>query len=317
MTALCIDNLGIGPGGQRRHSGSLFSAGLGLGRLMSQVRIVTDSTSCLPLDVVEEYDIRILPVGLVIDGQLHRDGHDITLEEICLRFKTFEKQPTTSAVSPGEFIDVFTELAQSTDSIICILVSRVLTATQESAYLARKHMRAQNPNLRIEIVDSKTSAGALGFIVLEAARTAARGASLAEVVETVRDMTSRVIYLAALDTLKYLVNTGRAPRSGNVGEMLNIKPIIGFVDDTGQTEVVARVRGRRSSIGRLADLVDRYVDVDQPLHVMVHYSNGNGDAEELRQMIAGRYDCVEVFTTPYTPAMIGATGPMVGISFYS
>ncbi len=284
---------------------------------MSQVGIVTDSTSCLPPDVVEEYGIHIVPVGLVIDGQLHRDGHDITLEEICRRFETFEKQPTTSAVSPGDFIDVFTELAESTDSIICILVSRVLTATQESAYLARKHMRAQSPDLRIEIVDSKTSAGALGFIVLEAARTAARGAGLDQVVETVRDMTSRVIYLAALDTLKYLINMGRAPRSGSIGEMLNVKPIIGFVDDTGQTEVVARVRGRRNSIGRLVDLIDRYVDVDQPLHVMVHYSNGNGDAEELREMIAGRYDCVEVFTTPYTPAMVGATGPMVGISFYS
>ncbi len=284
---------------------------------MSQVRIVTDSTSCLPLDLVEEYGIRMVSIGLVIDGQLYRDGHDITLEDICRRFETFDKQPSTSAVSPGDFIEVFTALAESTDSIVCVLVSRVLTATQESAYLARKHMRAQRPNLRIEIIDSKTSAGALGFIVLEAARAAADGAGLADVVEIVRDMTSRVIYLAALDTLKYLINMGRAPRSGNIGEMLNVKPIIGFVDDTGQTEVVARVRGRRGSIGRLVDLIERYTDVDQPLHVMVHYSNGNGDAKELREMIAGRYDCAEVFTTPFTPAMVGATGPMVGISFYS
>jgi len=284
---------------------------------MAQVRIVTDSTSCLPLDVVEEYGIRIVPIGLVIDGQFYRDVSGITLDEICRRFETFDKQPTTSAVSPGDFIEVFTELAESTDSIVCILVSRVLTATQDSAYLARKHMRTQCPGLRIEIVDSKTSAGALGFIVLEAARAAVRGADLAEVVETVRDISSRVFYLAALDTLKYLVNMGRAPRSGNIGEMLNVKPIIGFVDDTGQTEVVARVRGKRGSISRLVDLVDHYVDAGQPLHIMVHYSNGNGDAEELREMITGRYDCVEVFTTPYTPAMVGATGPMVGISFYS
>jgi DegV family protein with EDD domain len=284
---------------------------------MSRVRIVTDSTSCLPSDLVSEFGIGVVPVGLVIEGKVHRDGEDITLAEICERFETMQKQPTTSAVSPGDFINVFTDFAESADTIVCILVSRILTATQESAYLARKHMRKLNPGLRIEMMDSKTSAGALGFIVLAAARAAATGASAEEVMETVRDMTSRVIYLAALDTLKYLINMGRAPRAGNIGEMLNVKPIIGFTDDTGLTEVVARVRGRRSSLERMVDLVERHADTTEPLHVMVHYCNGNGDAEQLREMIASRYQCAEILTTPFTPAMVGATGPMVGLSFYS
>jgi len=265
---------------------------------------------------MEEYGIASVPVGLVINGRLHRDCVDISLEEICQLFETLEKQPTTSAVSPGDFVSVFTELADVTDSIVCILVSKVLTATHESAYLARRMMRPKHPAVNIEIVDSRTSAGALGFVVLEAARAAAEGKSPEEVVAVIRDMISRVYYLAALETLRHLVNMGRAPRSGNVGEMLGVKPIIGFVDDTGLTEVVARVRGKNRSLAKVVDLIDRYADTDRPMHLMVHHSNGTADAERLMAMVTERYTCAESYLTPYSPAMVGATGPMVGLSFY-
>ena len=284
---------------------------------MSKVRIVTDSSSCLPPELIEKYGISVLPVGLVIDDKIYRDCIDITLEEICQRIRNLEKQPTTTAVSPGDFLNTFTELAKSTDNIVCILVSRVLTATQEVAYQTRRLIRRQYPGINIEIIDSKTSAGALGFVVLEAARAAEQNKSLGEVVEVTRDMVSRVMYLAALDTLKYLINIGRAPKSAAIGEMLDVKPIIGFVDDTGLIEVVARVRGKRKSIAKVVDLISKYIDTDRPINVMVHYSDGIEEATELRDLIAARYDCTEIYLTPYSPVMVSAVGPMVGISFYS
>jgi DegV family protein with EDD domain len=138
-----------------------------------------------------------------------------------------------------------------------------------------------------------------------------------EVVGIARDMISRVVYLAALDTLKYLINIGRAPRVTNIGEMLKVKPIIGFVDDTGLVEVVARVRGRYKSLSKLVDLVENYIDTESPVHFMVHYADGLEAAEELKDMLESRYHCKEIYLMPYTPVMIAATGPMVGISFYS
>ena len=115
--------------------------------MASRVRIVTDSTSCLPADLVERYGISILPVGLVIDGKVYRDCIDITLTEICQQIDNLDKRLTTAAVNPGEFFNTFSELAELTDSIICILVSKALTATQESAYQARRMIRAKHPNL--------------------------------------------------------------------------------------------------------------------------------------------------------------------------
>lgn len=284
---------------------------------MSKVRIVTDSTNCLPSELIKEYGIRIVPVGMVIDGKPYRDLVDITLDEFQGMFDSLEKEPTTTAANPGDFLNTFTELTESTDSIVCILVSKVLTATQESAYQARRLIRAEHPELNIEIIDSKTSAGALGFIVLEAARAAQQNKSLQEVVAVAQDMVLRVVYLAALDTLKYLMRIGRAPRVTSIGEMLNVKPIIGFVDDTGLIEVVARVRGKRKSVTTLVELVEKYVDTDKPIHAMVHYTDGLEHGEELRDLLASRYNCVEIHLTQLSPVMVSAAGPLLGLSVYS
>jgi DegV family protein with EDD domain len=194
----------------------------------------------------------------------------------------------------------------------------VLTATFESAFQARRMARAQMPELNIEILDSRTSAGALGFVVLEAARAAEAGKSLAEVIAVARDMINRVLYLSAVDTLKYMIKTGRAPRnSSGIGELLQVKPIIGFTDDTGFTEVVARVRGKEKSLEKIVELVDKYVDTTQPLHVMVHYSNRPEEGEQLKQLVTARYKVNEFYMTEYTPVMCSTTGPIVGLSFYN
>jgi DegV family protein with EDD domain len=284
---------------------------------MSKVGIVTDSTNCLPSELIREYGIRVVPVGMVIEGKPYRDLVDITLDEFRGMVNLLEKQPTTTAANPGDFLTVFTELTESTDSIVCILVSKALTATQESAYQARRLIRAEHPELNIEIIDSKTSAGALGFIVLEAARAAQQNKSLQEVVVVAQDMVFRVVYLAALDTLKYLMRIGRAPKVTSIGEMLDVKPIIGFVDDTGLIDVVARVRGKRKSLITLVELVEKYVDTEKPIHAMVHYTNGLEQAEDLRDLLVSHYDCVEMYLTELSPVMLSTAGPLVGLSVYS
>jgi len=251
---------------------------------MPKVGIVTDSTNCLPPELLKEFDIRVVPVGMVIDGKPYRDLIDITISDFKAMVNSLEKQPTTTAANPGDFLNTFTELSTSVGNIICILVSKVLTATQESAYQARRLVRAEHPSLNIEIIDSKTSAGALGFIVLEAAKAAQHG---------------------------------RTPKVTSIGEMLNVKPIIGFVDDTGLIDVVARVRGQRKSLNTLVELVEKYVDTNKPIHAMVHYSNGLEEVEELRCLLEARYNCVEMYQTELTPVMLSASGPLIGLSVYS
>jgi DegV family protein with EDD domain len=258
-----------------------------------------------------------LPVGLVIDGKHYRDNIDITRQDILRRIDNKQEQPSTTAVSPGDFVHAFEEISKTADSIVCILVSRALTASHESAYQAKRHVRRQNTGVKIEILDSKTSAGALAFVVMEAARAAQEGKTMTEVIEVARDMISRVIYIAAPETLKYLINIGRAPKSANIGEMLDVKPIIGFIDDTGLLEVVTRVRGKSKTLSKIVDLIDKYADTDKPINAIIHYTDGMDDANRLKDLIMDRYDCTEVLTVPYSSVMVSAVGPTVGVAFYS
>jgi fatty acid-binding protein DegV len=224
----------------------------------------------------------------VIDGKHYRDGIDITRQDILQRIDEMKAQPSTTAVSPGDFVNKFEKLSKSTDSIVCILVSRALTASHESAYQAKRHVRRQNTGVKIEIVDSKTSAGALAFVVMEAAKAAQEGKSLEEVIEIAHDMISRVIYIAAPETL-----------------------------DTGLLEVVTRVRGKNKTISKVVDLIDKYADTNKPINVIVHYSDGTDDASRLKDLISARYNCREVIVTPYSPVMVSAVGPTIGVAFYS
>lgn len=283
---------------------------------MSEVGIVTDSTGCLPPELVKEYGIRIVPVGLVIDGKGYRDT-DLTNEEFWKLFYRAKELPTTSSASLGDFASTFTDLGKSTDSIVCIVVSKALSATHEAVVQAREMVKDGHPNLNIEIIDSKTATGALGFIVMEAARAARAGKSLAEVVQVAQDMIPRVKFLVGMDTLKYLIRSGRAPKTAVIGDLLQVKPIIGMVSGTGLVENLGRVRTKRKAMVKMADMMKDYIDTSQPVHLMVHYTDGIAAGEELKDIITSRLDCAEVYLTPYTPVMASATGPVVAIAFYS
>ncbi|MFC1861379.1 DegV family protein [Chloroflexota bacterium] len=284
---------------------------------MSRVGIVTDSTNCLSPEIIKEYDIRVVPMVVVIEGKSYRDLVDITPAEFYPLFKGLKEMPTTSAASPGDFTNAFAELARVTDSIVCIVVSKILSATFGAAEQARETVQSENHGLKIEIVDSKNSQGALGFIALEAARAAQAGKSLAEVVAVAQDMVPRVKYVAVLDTLKYLMKLGRAPKTAIIGEVLQVKPFIGMVGGTGLVESLGKTRGKQKAMVKMVDMVKDYVDSDKPLHVIVHYSDRIEEGEELKKLVTSKYNCTEVYMTEYTPVMASATGPMVGVAFYA
>lgn len=283
---------------------------------MSKIGIVTDTTSCLPPELVKEYDIRIMPVGLVIGGKHYQDT-DLTNEEFWQLFYAANGSTSTTAVSPGDFVSVFEELSKSYDSIVCIVVSKALSATFTAATQGKELVREKNPEIKIEIVDSKTSTGALGFVVIETARAARAGKSFDEVVQVANDMIPRVKFVTAMDTLKYLIKNGRAPKTAVIGDLLGVKPIIGMVSNTGLVENLGRVRGKQKALAKIAELARKHIEPGKPVHAMFHYTDGVAAGETLREMITSQIDCEEVYLTPYTPVMASATGPVVAFAFYT
>ncbi|MBN1368129.1 MAG: DegV family protein [Dehalococcoidales bacterium] len=283
---------------------------------MSTVGIITDTIACLPGEKIKQYNIGIVPVALNINGKPYLDQVDITPADFWKIFPTM-KELTTGAPPIGIYLEVFEKASKSTNNIVCTFVSKNLSAIFETAVQAKELFKKDYPNVNIEIIDSKTAAGAQAFIVLEMAKAAEAGKSLAEVAKVGEEMTHRVKFFCAMDTLKYLIKSGRAPKTAYMGELFQIKPIIGMVDESGIVQNIGRARGKRAAMKKLVDLIKDYADINKPLHVFVHFTDNIEDGEILKKMVTDQYKCAELYMTDYTPVMSGHTGPVFTVAFYS
>ncbi len=282
---------------------------------MSKVAIVTDTISCLPAELIKDYDIRIVPVGLVIERKVYRDT-ELSIEKFWELFYSTKTPVTTVAVNPAEFEAAFTDLARQADGIVCIPVSKALSATHKSAVQAAAEFMKKNPAIKIEVVDSKTATGAEGFVVLEAARAARAGKSIAEVVQAAENIIPRVKMVATMSTLKYVVRSGRAPKSAIIGDWLKVKPILGITTGSGLVENMGKERGMDKAISKVLEIAGTFIDTSKPLHLFVHFSDDRALGQKILDTMTSRYQCAEVYLTPYTPVMSSQTGPIVSLAFY-
>jgi len=283
---------------------------------MPRVGIATDSIGCIPANFVKEFNIQIAPIGLVIDGNTYKDM-ELSNDEFWRLFFAAKKLPTTMGNNPANYVTAFNELAKSTNDMLCITLSRKLSNGYDCAVKARELIKEDQPGLNIEIIDSNTAMGAEGFLVMEAARAARAGKSLNEIIPIVNNMIPRVKWIMAMDTLKYLIKGGRAPKTAIIAEVANIKPIAGMVSGTGVVDNLGRVRGKLKAMEKVTDMIKDYSDVSKPLHLMVHYTTDITRAETFKKMITSRYEWEEVYLTPFTPSMVIHTGPIVAVSFYA
>lgn len=282
---------------------------------MRKVAIVTDSSACVPVQLVEEHGIRVVPIHLVFGNQVYHDGLDITPPQFYALLKQAPHLPTTSAPSPGSYLEVYRELAQQHQAILCITISARFSAINSSARLAAQMAKEILPELQIEVLDSGTAAMAQGFVVLAAARAAASGQDLAQVVAAARGVMPRVNIIAILDTLSYLAKGGRVPKiMAWVGSLLSIKPIMGM----SQTNVglLARARTKPQAVERILAIIEKRVG-NAPVHLAVVHTNVPQEAEELKTRVAAMLRCVELYVTEFTPVMGAHTGPgLLGFAYY-
>ena len=184
--------------------------------------IVTDTTACIPPELIERYRIEVVPLNIIVGGRTFTDAVGDTSEFYALLRRSSDR-PSTAAPSPGTYIEAIARAARRADSVLCITVSAQFSAMYDSARQAIDMLRAESPATDVRLLDSRNAAMAQGFVVLEAARMAASGAPIMEVLAAAEAMTTRVSLLAMLDTLRYLARSGRVPRvAAWAAGMLNV-----------------------------------------------------------------------------------------------
>jgi DegV family protein with EDD domain len=278
---------------------------------MRKVVIATDSTATVPADLVQELDIRIVPVPLSFDGQTFRDGVDIAPSEIYRRLRTAKCIPTTAAPSVGDFSQAFMAAGQEASGIVSIHMSPDLSTTYNVALTASRLVHG----IPIRVFNCRSVAMGQGFVVLEAARAAAAGATLDEVVSRAEAVASKVNLLFTLDTFEYLHRGGRIGGAATLmGMALQIKPVLCLND--GHIEVFAKPRTKRRAIRLMLREMAERIGL-HPLHAAVFHADVPEESEDLRQRVAEQFNCVELYVAEFTPVMGIHTGPgVLGVAFY-
>ena len=213
------------------------------------VAVVTDSTAYFPPELSGTYDLTVVPLTVVINGDEGLEGVEISPAEVARALGARRFAVSTSRPAPEQFVTAYRKLLDGgADGIVSVHLSSRLSGTYDAAMLAAGQIGPQ-----IQVVDSGTTGMGLGFAALGAATTAGRDASLEEVRRSAADHASQVSTLFYVDTLEYLRRGGRiGAASALLGTALSVKPILHVVD--GSIVVRDKVRTAGRALARLVDL---------------------------------------------------------------
>jgi len=266
------------------------------------VKVVTDSTSDIPPEVLQDLDISVVPLYVVFGDKTYRDRVDIGEEDFYRRLTTELALPTTSVPSPRDFADVYNRLAEGTDEIISIHLTSKESGTYNSALLGKELVQKK---CRIEVVDSQSISMACGLLAMVAARESRAGRSLAQVTDTVRRALQRTHILFMVDTLKYVVKGGRIGKAqGMLGSVLGVKPLLTMRAGDLTLSGIARTRTR--AVERLFDFARSYPRLAE---AAVPYTTDREAAEALAGRIRTAFPRASVYVARVGPALGTHAGP--------
>lgn len=263
------------------------------------LRIVTDSTSDIPLEEAAALGVTVVPLTILFGEESLRDQVDIGPEEFFRRLVASSIVPKTSQPSPAAFIETYQRLlGEGATALLSIHISGKLSGTVNSARTARDSL--PNPSA-VTILDSGTVTAEMAFGVRAAAKVAAAGGS----VEQARAAAERALrhshLVGVLDTLEYLQKGGRIGRARAwIGGLLNVKPLITVKD--GEVAPLERVRGRGRAVERLIELT---VARTNAAEIALLHSGSHDELERTQTRLAA--------AMPGVPIRTGWLGPVVGV----
>lgn len=280
---------------------------------MSKLAIVTDSTSYIPPDLIQKHNLTITPQVLIWGEETYQDGVDIQPDDFYSRLRTAKVMPSTSQVSPATMKTTFEGLIEKGFDILGIFISSKLSGTMQSAIQAKDMMEAAGE--KVTLVDSNSTAMAMGFQVLTVTRAVANGAGLTDAValaEKTRDHTG--VYFA-VDTLEFLHRGGRIGGAQRfLGTALNMKPVLAVQD--GRVEAIERIRTKRKALDRVIELVTEQVQGKDNIRLATLHANTADEARALLDQAAELLQPVETIFSEVSPVIGTHAGPgTVGLAY--
>ncbi len=275
------------------------------------VRIVTDSSVSVPDSYLGR--LGIVEVWATLHfGQESYLSKELPADEFYRRLAAAPRPPTTSQPTPQQFAAAYARLAVAgAEAILAVCVSGALSGTLNSAILAAEH--AEVP---VHIWDTRHVSMAAGWQAIHAAEMAAAGADVEAILAELAQVRARMQMYFTPASLRYLVASGRAPRlQGTMGDILNIKPVLGTIE--GRLEPVARARGQQRALDLMLGRVAAALG-DRPARVAVGHCNVPQEAAAYMAAAQARLNVVEGVVFELGPVLAALGGPgLIGLAAYA
>lgn len=278
---------------------------------MSKIKVVTDSTADLTKEEISEYGIRVIPLSIHIDGEIYQDQIDIQPLEFLDKMASADELPKSSQPSSGAFTELYNELGEDGSEVISIHMTGGMSGTVKSAEAA-----AEMTDTPVTVVDSRYISHALSFQVIEAAKLAQQGKTMAEIVHHLNEVRSKTMLYVVVDKLDNLVKGGRIGKGrAMIGSLLNIKPIASLQD--GVYTPVGKARSHKQVAVQLFESFKEDTAGKIVKGVGISHAQGLAMAEPLKRLIeeSGFTDIRFSFTSPVVSTHTGEGA--IGFMYYT
>ena len=266
------------------------------------IKIVTDSTSYIPEEFINKYDISVVSLNVIMNGESIREV-DLDNETFYSKMEESTEIPSSSQPSPDEIYNTFENIIKEGNSIVGIFISSDMSGTVSSANLIKNMLLEKYPTAHIEIVDSRSNCMQMGYVAIEAAKAAAAGKSMEEVIDVCTSVINNSRFLFTPDTLDYLKKGGRiVGASALLGTLFQIKPILTVCD--GKTTVFSKVRTKKKAVDTLVTTLVYDLHGKELGGVIVHHINCQDEGLSLAAKIKKQLG-VDV--------QIDTIGPIIGL----
>jgi len=248
------------------------------------IKIIADSTCDLSQEIIEQYDISIVPLVVNIYGQEFRDRLDIQTDEFYNKLETYKKPPTTSMPSPDSFISCIKQAeTKGFKEVLCICMSSGTSGSYQSAILAQNlyFMTYPESKIRFEVIDSVSMSHGSGWLIMKCAMLLKYGYSLDQLIQYCEVVKYRIKHFLSVDDLENLIRSGRITGPGAIiGKVLNIKPIMSMKNTKGV--VIAKKRGHKQVLNYYVEEFIKRVDYEQTNFIIIGYTSDIHRAENLK-----------------------------------
>ena len=278
---------------------------------MSDYAIVSDATLDLPVNLIEQYDIKVIPMGVDIDNVAYAhfpDERELSIESFYSRIKAGAISHTTQ-ITPATFIEYFKELLDKGLDILYIAFSSGLSGTCSSAQLVIEGLKEEYPDRKIYCIDSLCASIGEGLLVYHAALKKQEGLSIEELKEWVEKNKTSVRHWFTVKDLYYLKRGGRISSiEAFVGTALRIRPVLS-TDEKGKLVVLSKIRGKRAELDFMVSKMEAEGTSLDTQTVFVGHGDDIEQAQALEKLIRSRRLVKDVVITKIGPIIGTHTGP--------